>query len=216
MSQTDGIVGDCAAKSSAYDLMGRHIVSTSEQTELRASAQRVQDALNAHGVDCQVVELAASTRTAQEAAEAVGCEVAQIVKSLIFRGKQSGKAILVVASGANRVDEQTLRDLLGEKVSKPDADFVREQTGFVIGGVPPAWSRAAAGDVHRRRPAAARRNLGRGGHAPRRLSFVARRFAVGDGRSGGGDQAVNRQGWPRFSFERTQRLGAFLVVLHSE
>ncbi len=105
--------------------------------ELQTSAQRVQDALTAHGVDCKVVELAASTRTAQEAAEAIGCEVAQIVKSLIFRGKQSGKAVLVVASGANRVDEKKLRDLLGEKVSKPDADFVREQTGFVIGGVPP-------------------------------------------------------------------------------
>ncbi len=104
---------------------------------LNTSAQRVQDALTAHGVDCEVVELAASTRTAQEAAEAIGCEVAQIAKSLVFRGKQSGKAILVVASGANRVDEKKLRDLLGEKVTKPDADFVREQTGFVIGGVPP-------------------------------------------------------------------------------
>ena len=110
---------------------------TNQGKGLPTSAQRVQDALNAHGVDCQVVELAASTRTAQEVADAVGCGVGQIVKSLIFRGKDSGKAVLVLASGANRVDEKTLRDLLGEKVSKPDADFVREQTGFVIGGVPP-------------------------------------------------------------------------------
>ena len=109
----------------------------SQKSELTASAQRVQDALTAHGVDCQVVELAASTRTAQEAAEAVGCEVGQIVKSLIFRGKQSGRAVLVLASGANRVDEQKLRDLLGEKVTKPNADFVRAQTGYAIGGVPP-------------------------------------------------------------------------------
>ncbi|MEK7787556.1 MAG: YbaK/EbsC family protein, partial [Chloroflexota bacterium] len=58
-------------------------------------------------------------------------------KSLIFKGKQSGKAILVIASGANRADEKKLRDLVGEKVEKPDADFVRERTGFVIGGVPP-------------------------------------------------------------------------------
>ena len=109
----------------------------SQKSELTASAQRVQDALTAHGVDCRVVELAASTRTAQEAAEAVGCEVGQIVKSLIFRGKQSGRAVLVLASGANRVDEQKLRALLGEQVTKPNADFVRAQTGYAIGGVPP-------------------------------------------------------------------------------
>lgn len=107
------------------------------QATLPPSAQRVQDALNAAGVDCRVVELAASTRTAAEAASAVGCEVAQIVKSLIFRGKQSNRPLLVLASGANRVDEKKLRALLGEKVSKPDAAFVREQTGFAIGGVPP-------------------------------------------------------------------------------
>ncbi len=109
----------------------------SQKSELTASAQRVQDALTAHGVDCQVVELAASTRTAQEAAEAVGCEVGQIVKSLIFRSKHSGRAVLVLASGANRVDEQKLRALLGEQVTKPNADFVRAQTGYAIGGVPP-------------------------------------------------------------------------------
>jgi prolyl-tRNA editing enzyme YbaK/EbsC (Cys-tRNA(Pro) deacylase) len=106
-------------------------------TKLSPSAQRVQDALNALGVALQVVELPDSTRTAVEAAQAVGCEVGQIVKSLIFKGKHSGLPILVIASGSNRVNERVLEALIGEPLGKADADFVREQTGFVIGGVPP-------------------------------------------------------------------------------
>ena len=104
---------------------------------LKFSAQKVQDALAAAGFTNQVVELPDSTRTSAEAAAAVGCAVEQIAKSLVFRGKQSGAAILVIASGGNRVDEKKLKALAGENISKPDADFVREQTGFVIGGVPP-------------------------------------------------------------------------------
>jgi prolyl-tRNA editing enzyme YbaK/EbsC (Cys-tRNA(Pro) deacylase) len=77
------------------------------------------------------------TRTAAEAAAAVGCDVAQIVKSLIFR-RASGAAVLVVASGRNRVDEKKVEQLLGEPIGKADAAFVREATGFAIGGVPPA------------------------------------------------------------------------------
>ncbi len=104
--------------------------------QLSSSAQKVQDTLNELGFNLQVIEFEQTTRTSAEAAQAVGCEVGQIAKSLIFKGKQSGKAILIIASGANRVDEKKLKAILGEKVEKPDADFVREQTGFVIGGVP--------------------------------------------------------------------------------
>lgn len=104
---------------------------------LKASAQRVQDALAAGGFDNQVIELEASTRTSAEAAAAVGCEVGQIAKSLIFKGKRSKKPILIIASGANRVDEKVMKAYVGERLSRPDADFVREQTGFAIGGVPP-------------------------------------------------------------------------------
>ncbi|MCX6048574.1 MAG: YbaK/EbsC family protein [Chloroflexi bacterium] len=104
---------------------------------LKLSAQKVQDALIAGGFSNQIIELADSTRTSVEAAIAVGCEVAQIAKSLIFQGRESRHAILVIASGVNRVNEKRLAELLGEKLQKPDADFVREQTGFVIGGVPP-------------------------------------------------------------------------------
>ena len=104
---------------------------------LKPSAQKVQDALHALGFTNQVVELSDSTRTAAEAAAAVGCAVGQIAKSLIFVGKQSGRAILVIASGSNRVDEKMLKAIAGENVSKPDADFVRTVTGYVIGGVPP-------------------------------------------------------------------------------
>jgi len=106
-------------------------------TPLSSSAQKVQQALAAFGLDLQVKELTDSTRTAQDAAQAVGCDVGQIVKSLVFRAKTSGSAVFVVASGANRVDEKALARLIGEKIEKADADFAREQTGFAIGGVPP-------------------------------------------------------------------------------
>ena len=104
---------------------------------LSASAQRVQDALTALGLPCRVVELPASTRTAQEAADAVGCTVGQIVKSLVFRGARTDAPILVAASGANRVNETRLAELAGEPIAKADAAFVRAHTGFAIGGVAP-------------------------------------------------------------------------------
>jgi len=105
--------------------------------ELSHSAQKVQQALQAMNLPCQVVELPDSTRTAVEAAQAVGCEVAQIVKSLIFMGVESSHPILVVASGVNRVNETRLAFLAGEAIKKADAEFVRAQTGFAIGGIPP-------------------------------------------------------------------------------
>jgi len=83
------------------------------------------------------VELAQTTRTAAEAAAAIGCQVGQIAKSLVFRGKQSQRPILVIASGPNRVSEANLGELVGEAVERPDADYVRQRTGFAIGGVPP-------------------------------------------------------------------------------
>src|ERR1700736_6301771 len=104
---------------------------------MHPSAARVQQALKERGFDFQVVEMPASTRTAQDAAQAVGCAVAQIAKSLIFRGRDSGEAILVIASGANRVNETVLAELAGEAIERADPGFVHAQTGFAIGGVPP-------------------------------------------------------------------------------
>lgn len=106
--------------------------------KLSPSAQKVQEALNRRGfAHLQVQELSASTRTAQEAAAAVGCAVGQIVKSLVFRGAGSGRPYLLLVSGANRVDVMRLEAPLGEKLEKPDAEYVRRVTGFAIGGVPP-------------------------------------------------------------------------------
>jgi prolyl-tRNA editing enzyme YbaK/EbsC (Cys-tRNA(Pro) deacylase) len=107
-------------------------------SDLSRSASRVQAALDAAGVEARVAELPASTRTAVEAARAVGCEVAQIAKSLIFRGRDSGAPILVIASGTNRVNEQRIAAEAGEGIEKADAEFVRERTGYAIGGVPHA------------------------------------------------------------------------------
>ncbi len=106
-------------------------------TSLSNAAQSVQNALSSKGFPCKVIELQASTRTAQDAATAVGCRVEQIVKSLIFRTVVTQQPILVLASGGNRVNEKAIEASLGEAIEKPDATFVREVTGFAIGGVPP-------------------------------------------------------------------------------
>jgi prolyl-tRNA editing enzyme YbaK/EbsC (Cys-tRNA(Pro) deacylase) len=105
--------------------------------ELSPSAQKVQNALNAFGVQLQVLELPASTRSAVDAAQAIGCKVEQIAKSVIFRSSITDRPVLVMASGPNRVNEKKIGEVLGEPIGKADADFVRERTGFVIGGVPP-------------------------------------------------------------------------------
>lgn len=106
--------------------------------KLSPSAQKVQDALRQKGFGhLQVQELAVSTRTAQEAADAVGCTLGQIVKSLVFRGAVSGKPCLLLVSGANRVNTHLVEESLGERLVMPDAEYVRSVTGFAIGGVPP-------------------------------------------------------------------------------
>ncbi len=104
---------------------------------LSPSAQKVQEAIRQRGYALEVIELPQSTRTAVEAAQAVGCDVAQIVKSIIFKTKRTARPVLVIASGANRVNEKVIEALIGEPLGKADAEFVRQQTGFVIGGVPP-------------------------------------------------------------------------------
>lgn len=104
---------------------------------LKAAAARVQEALAAQGVDLHVRQFPASTRTAAEAAAAIGCEVAQIAKSIVFRAVESGDPVLVVASGVNRIDEAKVAALIGQPIGCADAAFVREATGYAIGGVPP-------------------------------------------------------------------------------
>ncbi|MEJ2706128.1 MAG: YbaK/EbsC family protein [Anaerolineales bacterium] len=107
------------------------------QESLSSSAQQFQNALQELGFSLQVVELPDSTRTALEAAEAIGVQVGQIVKSLVFKAKRSGRPILVVASGAHRVNEKRIEAHIDEPLGKANADFVRQSTGFAIGGVPP-------------------------------------------------------------------------------
>jgi prolyl-tRNA editing enzyme YbaK/EbsC (Cys-tRNA(Pro) deacylase) len=104
---------------------------------LSPSAQKVQDTLHALGFDCAVVEFMESTRTSAEAATRVGCNLGQIAKSLVFRGEATGKPVLVITSGSNRVDEAKVSQYFSEPIGRADADFVRAVTGFAIGGVPP-------------------------------------------------------------------------------
>ena len=101
------------------------------------SVERVRDALSRAGLGDTIVELPGAARTAKAAAQFLGCEIGQIANSLVFRAEASDQALLVMSSGAKRVDVARLAALLGEPVGKADADFVRRHTGFAIGGVPP-------------------------------------------------------------------------------
>lgn len=110
---------------------------------LSKNAKSIQEFLLEKGLHAQVIELPASTRTAEDAAKAIGCRVEQIVKSLIFRTKLTNKPILVLASGSNRVSEQTIARYVGEEIAKADAEFTKEVTGFAIGGIPPIGHKQA-------------------------------------------------------------------------
>ena len=101
------------------------------------TALRIRQLLADAGVAANVVEFEQPTRTSAEAAAAIGCEVAEIAKSVVFRARESNQAVIVVASGDNRVCEDKVARLVGEKIGRANADFVREATGFVIGGVSP-------------------------------------------------------------------------------
>ncbi len=105
--------------------------------EMNASVRRVQAVLDGLGLNRRVQEMEQTTRSAQDAARAVRCAVGQIAKSLVFMGATSRRAFLVIASGANRVNEAALAAILGEPVLKADPEFVRAQAGYAIGGVPP-------------------------------------------------------------------------------
>ena len=104
---------------------------------LSKRAQQFQDILDQQGLGLTVQELPESTRTADDAAAALGCSKAQIVKSLVFRDATEDKPVVVLASGPNRVNEKSIAAHLGHEIGKADADFVKRRTGYAIGGVPP-------------------------------------------------------------------------------
>ena len=104
---------------------------------LKTSAQKVQDAVTALGFDFNILEFNETTRTSADAAVAIGCAVDQIAKSLVFKTKITGRAILVIASGSNMANIKLIKAEVGENITRPDADFVKGQTGFAIGGIPP-------------------------------------------------------------------------------
>lgn len=101
----------------------------------QGSIERVRAALLAAGHADTIAAFPAGTRTAADAAAAVGCDVAQIAKSIVFRA--GGRAAVIVTSGANRVDSARASEALGVKLTRADADWVRETTGFAVGGVSP-------------------------------------------------------------------------------
>jgi prolyl-tRNA editing enzyme YbaK/EbsC (Cys-tRNA(Pro) deacylase) len=100
-----------------------------------SAPERVRAALSAAGVEARIDEFPSSTRTAQEAAAAVGTSVGQIVKSLVFLAGEA--PVLALVSGANQLGPARLAALTGRPIRKADADAVRRATGYSIGGVPP-------------------------------------------------------------------------------
>lgn len=106
-------------------------------TEITGPAARVRAAAESFGLSVTLRIMPESTRTAEEAAAACGCSVGEIVKSLVFRTKETGTPVLLLVSGANRVNEKAVGRLIGEAIERPDANFVRATTGFAIGGIPP-------------------------------------------------------------------------------
>ena len=110
-------------------------------SELGRSATRVAEALAAHGIDAQIHQLPASTRSAADAAATLGCEIAQIIKSLVFRDVENDRPVLVLASGVDRVDENLLAREVGAAVEQAPAAWVKRRTGFAIGGVSPLGHR---------------------------------------------------------------------------
>lgn len=104
---------------------------------LQPRRMRFRSILREYDIGSEVEVFSAATRTARQAADAVGCEVGQIVKSLVFRGTVTQRPVLMLTSGANRVDERMLSKHVQEPVAKADAEFVRDHTGYAIGGVPP-------------------------------------------------------------------------------
>ncbi|MFK5978976.1 MAG: YbaK/EbsC family protein [Rhizobiaceae bacterium] len=109
-------------------------------SDITPSEKRVAEALAAENHTGQITYHDIPTKTAEQAAEAVGCDVAQIVKSLIFEGAETGEPWLILVSGANRVHEKRVGRLIGEKLKRCGADYVRAKTGFAIGGVSPMGS----------------------------------------------------------------------------
>lgn len=113
------------------------MASTLDAAPLKGSLARVHAAMEALGLPAEILRFPDSTRSAEEAAAAVGCSVAEIAKSLVFHASDSDRSALVIASGVNRVDPERVAAVLGEPLARADGRFVRARTGFAIGGVAP-------------------------------------------------------------------------------
>ena len=150
-------------------------------SDLPRSARRVHDALVALGLPADILRLEDSTRTAPEAAAAVGCELGAIVKSLVFRGTASGEPLLALVSGDNRADEALVADAFGESIERPDAAYVREVTGYAIGGIPPVGHPSPVRVAARRGPVSLRDRLGRGRQPARGLPVAPAALAQATG-----------------------------------
>ena len=107
-------------------------------SDLSRSARRFRERMREAGHEIDVVALSSSTRTAKEAADSIGCSVAQIAKSIVFRTASDDRPVIVVASGTNRVNVEKVSALVGAELQSANGAFVKKTVGYAIGGVPPA------------------------------------------------------------------------------
>lgn len=110
---------------------------TLQHNHMSRSLARVTAALGSAGLACEILEMPGETRTAGDAAREAGCEIDQIAKSIVFRGEESESVVLFITAGGNRVDGEKASEAAGEALGRADASFVRDKTGFAIGGVAP-------------------------------------------------------------------------------
>jgi len=101
------------------------------------SLSRVRGHIEALGLETEIIEMPSSTRSAAEAASSVGCELDQIVKSILFLGMETNRLVLFLTAGGNRIDPDAAGQCAGQSLGRADADRIRQETGFAIGGVSP-------------------------------------------------------------------------------
>jgi prolyl-tRNA editing enzyme YbaK/EbsC (Cys-tRNA(Pro) deacylase) len=118
-------------------------IATMDTMRMSKSLKRIKAALAEAGVDTEVLEMDGETRTAADAAREASCEIDQIAKSIIFRGETTGQTVLFITAGGNQVDAEKASALAGEALGRADAAFVRDMTGFAIGGVAPVAHKVA-------------------------------------------------------------------------
>ncbi len=119
------------------NISNNNISSNNISKKISSSAKRFKEELDKTNIKTNIIEMSESTRTSKDAANAIGCSIGQIAKSLVFMTEDTNEAVLIITSGNNRVNEEKVSQIIGHQIKKANPKFVKLETGFAIGGVPP-------------------------------------------------------------------------------